>query len=118
MMACEARWLDVSDESACRYKNDEPAVNEKKQEVFFNHSSGEPPSVSRPASVDILRIHHYRTKSREHAFRRFERDSMYGSNMNELEIALMLFFSFRLNDFDNEDIYPSTELSQMEWISK
>ncbi|EKX55301.1 hypothetical protein GUITHDRAFT_99081 [Guillardia theta CCMP2712] len=84
-----------------RYKNDEPAVNEKKQEVFFNHSSGEPPSVSRPASVDILRIHHYRTKSREHAFHRFERDSI-----------------FRLNDFDNEDIYPSTELSQMEWISK
>ena len=62
---------------------------------------GEAASSHNPPSAAVLRLHHYRTKSREHAIWRFERDS-----------------TFRLNEFDNEDIYPSTPETQERWLEK
>jgi hypothetical protein len=84
-----------------QYRHGETAVNDVMVPISFNHSIGEAASSHTPASVAALRLHHYRTKSTAHALWRFERDS-----------------TFRLNDFDNEDIYPSSSESQTDWLSK
>lgn len=77
------------------------AVNGARVVVPFNASAGEAPSTHAPPSLEALRIHHYRSKSRKHSLWRFHRDS-----------------SFRLNDFDNEDIFPSSEETQAAWLER
>jgi hypothetical protein len=49
----------------------------------------------------VLRINHYRLKSLSHTHWRFKRDS-----------------TFRLNDFDNPDVFPESEEEQREWIAR
>ena len=70
-------------------------MNDLFEPIPFNQSSGEAASSHSPPSTAVFRLHHYRTKSRAHALWRFERDA-----------------SFRLNEFDNEDIYPSSDVAQ------
>lgn len=84
-----------------QYRYGDTAVNDVMVPIAFNPSVGEAASSHSPASAAVLRLHHYRTKSRAHALWRFERDA-----------------TFRLNDFDNEDIYPSSPESQEGWLLK
>eukprot|EP00802_Teleaulax_amphioxeia_P021796 Tamp_22180.p1 GENE.Tamp_22180~~Tamp_22180.p1 ORF type:complete len:200 (+),score=15.94 Tamp_22180:494-1093(+) len=84
-----------------QYIAGQTAVNDVFEPIPFNQSSGESASSHSPPSTAVLRLHHYRTKSRAHALWRFERDS-----------------TFRLNEFDNEDIYPSSVASQAQWLDK
>ena len=77
------------------------AVNGARAPVPFNASLGEAPSTHAPPTLAALRLHHYRTKSRAHARWRFRRDQ-----------------AFRLNDFDSEDIYPSSPAAQAEWLAR
>jgi hypothetical protein len=84
-----------------QYIAGQTAVNDLFEPIPFNQSSGEAASSHSPPSMAVFRLHHYRTKSRAHALWRFERDA-----------------SFRLNEFDNEDIYPSSDVSQARWLDK
>mmetsp|Transcript_50425 Transcript_50425/g.81437 ORF Transcript_50425/g.81437 Transcript_50425/m.81437 type:complete len:390 (+) Transcript_50425:94-1263(+) len=84
-----------------QYISGETAVNDVQTPVPFNDSIGEAASSHAPPSVAVLRLHHYRTKSRQHALWRFERDA-----------------TFRLNEFENQDIYPSSPETQAAWLAK
>lgn len=69
--------------------------------IPFNSSSGEPSSALPSPSASVLRINHYRLKSLSHTHWRFKRDS-----------------TFRLNDFDNPDVFPESEEERREWIAR
>lgn len=84
-----------------RYKPGFEAVNDAFVPVLFNFATGEAPSTHHPPSVQRLRIHHYRTKSLQHALSRFDRDR-----------------TFRLNEFESPDIYPSTPEEERQWLEK
>ena len=55
-----------------QYIAGEVGVNDVMQEIPFDPRKGEAESSHQPPSVAHLRIHHYRTKSRQHALWRFE----------------------------------------------
>jgi hypothetical protein len=86
-----------------QYIAGQTAVHDLFEPIPFNQSSGESAcgtaSSHSPPSMAIFRLHHYRTKSRAHARWRFQRDA-----------------SIRLNEFDNEDICPCSDVSQARWL--
>ena len=57
---------------ARQYTPGETAVNDVMVPIPFNPIKGEAESSHEPPSIAVLRLHHYRTKSREHARWRFE----------------------------------------------
>eukprot|EP00293_Proteomonas_sulcata_P002894 CAMPEP_0184315238 /NCGR_PEP_ID=MMETSP1049-20130417/80898_1 /TAXON_ID=77928 /ORGANISM="Proteomonas sulcata, Strain CCMP704" /LENGTH=202 /DNA_ID=CAMNT_0026633599 /DNA_START=255 /DNA_END=861 /DNA_ORIENTATION=+ len=71
------------------------AVNDRHEPILPDWETGNPMDMSFRPTIDVLRVHHYRTKSVQHAMWRFKRDS-----------------TFRLNNYDNEDVYPSTVESE------